>query len=94
MIGQHLDLVTDRVGIAEAVPHVRVLRHQAERLLLAAAADQDLRPARLHGLRDVERVLDVMSLPLERRPWLREHHPADLERVLQRSNRSLVDGQS
>ena len=83
VIRQHLDLVADRVGIAEPVPHVRVLRHQPERLLLAAAADQDLRSARLHRLRDVVRVLDVVPLPLERRPRLREHRPADLQRVLQ-----------
>ena len=62
-----LDLVPDRGRIAEAVPHVGVLRHEPERLLLAAAPDQDLRSPRLHRLRIVVRAVDVVALPLERR---------------------------
>jgi hypothetical protein len=47
---QHLALVAGHVGQAEAVPDVGVLGGDAQRHLLAAAADQDRGPA-VHGRR-------------------------------------------
>src|SRR5919112_1455627 len=40
VLPQNAEFALHRVGVAEAVPDVRVLRHHAQRLLLAAAADQ------------------------------------------------------
>ncbi len=46
---QDPDLVGDGGGVAGDVAQVGVARHQAERPLLPAAADEDRRTARLHG---------------------------------------------
>jgi hypothetical protein len=59
------------------------LRHEAERPLLAAAADEDRRAARLHRRRDVVRLVRPVVRALERRRGPGEHGTADLQRLLQ-----------
>jgi hypothetical protein len=75
--------VADRRGIAEPVPQVGVARGEAERLPLAATADQDLRSAGLDRLRHVPGAVHVRDLAADRALWLREHRPADLQGVLE-----------
>ena len=57
--------------------------NQAQRSLLAAAADQDPRPACLDRPRLVERGLDPVEAALERRTLLREHEAADRQRLVE-----------
>src|SRR5207245_106485 len=68
---------------AEPVPDVAVLGEDAQRSLLAAAADQDLRPTLLDRPRHVESALDAIELALERRSVLREHQLRDLHRLVE-----------
>ena len=75
--------MADRRGVAEPVPHIGVARGEAERLPLAAAADQDPRSSGLDRLRHVPRAVDAPDLPADRALRLREHRPADLQCVLQ-----------
>ena len=80
---QDVHLVGHRGGVAEDVHHVGVARHQPQRPLLAAAADEDRRPARLHRARHVAGLVDPVVAAVERRRLLGEHGPADLQRLLQ-----------
>ena len=80
---QDLELVTDRVGAAEQVAHVGVLGDEPERLLLAAAADEDRWPARPHRSRHVLRSFDPVVATRERRRILGEHRPADAKRLVE-----------
>ena len=75
--------MADHRGVAEPVPHIGVARGEAERLPLAAPADQDPRSCGLDRLRHVPRAVDVRDLPADRALRLREHRPADLQCVLQ-----------
>src|SRR6266567_574176 len=68
---------------AEPVTDVSVLGEDAESAPLAAAADEDLRPALLDRSRHVERAVDSEEPPLERGALLREHEPGDLYRLFQ-----------
>jgi hypothetical protein len=67
----------------EPVSVVGVARHEAKRPLLPAAADEDARPAGLDRAGPVERGVDPVEAPLERRPLLGEHPSADRERLVQ-----------
>ena len=67
----------------EPVRHVGVLRRDPQRSLLTAAADEDLRTARLDRSRHVERLLDPVVRARERRALLGEHRLDDRERFLQ-----------
>ena len=62
---EHVDLVGDRGGVAGDVGHVGVARHQLERPLLPAAADQDGRPAGLNGPGDVAGLVDPVVPAVE-----------------------------
>ena len=55
---QDVDLVGHRGRVADDVAHVGVAGHEPQRPLLAAAADQDGRPAGLHRRRHVARLVD------------------------------------
>src|SRR5207245_9942338 len=79
---QNVQLVADHGLVAKDVRHVRVLRHQLERALLATAADHDRRAVRLDGLRKVERAMNLVVASLEGRRLLTEHGPADLPCLL------------
>src|SRR5438477_9823723 len=73
------------------MPDIAVLREDAQRPLLAAAPDENLRAARLDGTWDVERPLDPVVLAFERRPVLREHQPGDGDRLFEPVH-PLADG--
>ena len=78
--------MAEHVRVAEDVARVRVLRHEAQRLLLAAAADQDgwMRPA--ERLRAVEQPAGVEGAPVERRfaaVLAAPHLPGDDQRLLE-----------
>jgi hypothetical protein len=60
---QDLQLALDRLRVAEAVPDVRVLRHQAQRLALAAAADQHRDLAGRRGVQLAPAGLDPGQCP-------------------------------
>src|SRR5690349_3970669 len=83
MAAQHVEKSPDRVGAAVDVAHVGVLRDEAERAFLTAAADHDARPARLERARYVQRLLDPVVLALEARRLFGEHGSADLQRLLE-----------
>ena len=70
-------------GVAEHVAGVAVLGDHAQRLLLAAAADEDGRAAGLHGLGHVERVRDLEPLAVEGGGVVHEHALRDLEALLE-----------
>ena len=63
---EHAEQVLDALDVAEQVRAVGVLGHEAQRLALAAAADQD-RDVAADRLRVVERAVDAVVLALERR---------------------------
>jgi hypothetical protein len=83
VLAQDLELVVDGRGIAEPVPQVGVARGEAERLPLAATADQDLRSAGLDRLRHVPGTVHARDQPVDGALWLPEHRQADLQRVLE-----------
>src|SRR5690349_16232833 len=58
VLGEDRRLPRDDLEVTEAVPDVGVLRDQAQRLLLAAASDEDRDVARGGGVADGEAVLD------------------------------------
>src|SRR5262245_47132412 len=85
MLAQDLVLVVDLLGAAEDVGGVGVLGHEAERLSLAAAADQDRDPRPRDRLRRVAQPLRVVLAPVE--PALAAalalpHLVGDLERLV------------
>src|SRR5713101_6008030 len=75
---QDIELVADHGRVAKDVRHVGVLRHQLEGALLATTADHDRRAIGLDGPREIERALDLVVTPLERRRFFTEHRPTDL----------------
>jgi hypothetical protein len=79
---QHGDLVAHGVGIAEEVAGVGVARDEAQRDLLARAADED-RDALLQRPRVADRFLDGDRAALEARRALAPHERQQLERVLE-----------
>src|SRR5919198_1598840 len=65
VFAQHPELAPDLAGAGEQVARIGVLRHQAERLPLAAAADQDPRVRTRQGLRRIEGLAKPVVLALE-----------------------------
>ena len=81
---EHVDLVLHLVGVeAEEVAGVGVLRDQAQRLALAAAADQDRRAAGPDRRRDADRLGQAVVPALEGAVVVAPHLPADLQRLLE-----------
>ena len=76
-------LVTDGGRVTEDVAVVGVLRHQAQRALLSAPADEDGRPARLDGAGEVPGLVHRVVLAVEGDDLVAEHGPADLHRLLE-----------
>ena len=74
--------VADVIGSAEDVAGVGVLGDEAERLPLAAAADED-RDVAADRPRVVVRAVDPVVRALDGRLLLREHRARDAERVLE-----------
>src|SRR5712692_6798655 len=83
MLLQDVDLVADRLRIAEEVAHVGVLGHQLQGPPLAAAADHDRWATGLNGAGEIERFMDPVVAAFEARRFLGEHGPANLERLFQ-----------
>jgi hypothetical protein len=67
----------------EQVAGIGVLRDQAQRLLLAAPADEDRRVGAAQALRDVEGAVELVVLPGIRALVVRPHLEADLQRFLE-----------
>src|SRR5262249_50949641 len=80
---EHAEQVAHRVGAPVDVAHVGVLGDEAQGALLAAAADHDARAVLLDRARDVLCLLDPVVLAGEARSFLREHRPADLQRLFE-----------
>ena len=80
---QHPDLVLHRRGIADEVAGIRVLRHESQRLALAATADEDARARPADRPRRAQRFGQPVVRPLERSVVVAPHLLADPERLLE-----------
>src|SRR5262249_48701759 len=80
---QYVDLVGDLLWLrAEEVAGVGVLRHQAQRLALAAATDEDRRPGPADRPRPVQRLGELVVPALVGAVVVTPHLQADLQRLL------------
>src|SRR5205814_5473085 len=80
------DQLVRQLGSGEEVAGVRILCDQAQRFLLAHAPDQDARAGPAHGLRGIERSLQLVVLAVEgflAASLTVPHLQADLQRLFQ-----------
>src|SRR6478672_6248892 len=84
MLGQDVELVLHhgRLG-SEQIARVGVLRHQPQRLFLAASAHEDPRPWPLDGAWLADRLSQAVMPALIRTVVVAPHLLADLQRLLE-----------